>query len=238
MQALLPVLAAGAAAWAISVSGVKTNPPFALLLFLVSALLMAIYLVSHRLRGLAGKKRMSLIGVFAVMGAVVFGLAGYFLTNPPPEPEQPPPVDLGARQDANEAKIGIAELRQQFKALEGSLQTERAAKQAALDALNDRARRKVVSEALGAFMLRGREIQRSCGNESVPPPQAEADKWTGEVEKYLEANLGASFVARFRNFSGLPMSATSIASVPHRNLWSGITTRMARLEQFIQELSR
>jgi hypothetical protein len=101
--------------------------------------------------------------------------------------------------------------------------------------LDDRQRRARIREALGSFMLTGRALQRQCGDESKLAPNKEADDWAADVEKYLRDTLGESYVARFRSHSGLPMTGNSIQSIPHRNLWGGLDTRLARLEQFIEE---
>ena len=103
--------------------------------------------------------------------------------------------------------------------------------------LDDRARRKAIREQLGAFLEDGRQLRGACSNEQAPPPNAEADIWSQKSEDFLRQNLGESYVARFHNDAGLPLSMNSIVSIPHRKLWGGIHTRMARLEQFIQEQS-
>lgn len=87
-------------------------------------------------------------------------------------------------------------------------------------------------------MLTGRNLQGRCSDEKQPAPVNETDAWAAEVEKYLADNWGESYVARFRSHAGLPMSATSIESREHRNVWSFLHTRLARLEQFIQEVAR
>ena len=98
------------------------------------------------------------------------------------------------------------------------------------------AQRRAVREQLGTFIDEGTALQRLCTNEQEPAPEQQANEWAGRVEAYLTANLGASYVTRFRSSAGLPVGMNAIVSIPHRNLWSGIRTRLARLEQFSQEM--
>jgi len=115
----------------------------------------------------------------------------------------------------------------QAKTREASLRTQ----------LDDRERRKAVRNALGAFLAEGRQLLSECANEREPPPEQKAEDWAARTEAYLNEHLDAGHVALFRSGGGLPMTATSISSIPHRQLWSGIRVRVARLEQFISQLS-
>lgn len=101
----------------------------------------------------------------------------------------------------------------------------------------ERARRRAIADVLGGFIGEGRALALQCLKEAEPPPTAAADQWGAKVEAYLTANLGAGMVPRFRSHAGLPMMATAIQSRPHERLWSGIQIRVARLEQFAQELN-
>jgi len=103
--------------------------------------------------------------------------------------------------------------------------------------LDDKSRKQAIKDTLGRFLDEGRQLQRQCANENEPPPSEEADDWAARVEAYLIEHLGQSYVSRFRSPAGLPMAATSISSVAHRNLWGGICTRLSRLDQFIGEIT-
>ena len=98
--------------------------------------------------------------------------------------------------------------------------------------------RQELLEEMGSFLGEGRTIQILCADEEKPPPDLLAENWNIRLEQFLEANLGKRYVMRLRSGSGLPMAGNSINSIPHRNLWGGIERRLARLEQFQQELSR
>ena len=97
-------------------------------------------------------------------------------------------------------------------------------------------RRRERRERLGDFLLEGRSISLQCANEKEPVPSEEADDWAERAESYLDKHLGSDYVATFRDAAGLPMGLTSITSKPHRDLQSGIMIRLARLQQFLEEL--
>ena len=92
--------------------------------------------------------------------------------------------------------------------------------------------------ALGEFLMEGQAIQRQCADEKSPPPDDEADDWAARIETYLDKNLGTDYVASFRSAAGLPMGMTMIMSQTHRNVQSFLTVRLARLQQFLEELRR
>jgi hypothetical protein len=149
------------------------------------------------------------------------------------------------RPQLEEAKVKLGQFEERLRQAElakdeqhAATERERTEKERALQQLDDRAKRASIRDGLGKLMLRGRELQVRCADESQPPPDADADAWDHDAEKYLRAELGDAYVARFRSSAGLPLGATSIQSLPHRQLWGGIVIRLARLDQFIQELSR
>ena len=89
---------------------------------------------------------------------------------------------------------------------------------------------------LGEFLMEGQALSRQCANENEPAPEEEANEWADRTEEYLEEHLGSDYVASYRSAAGLPMGLTSITSRSHRNLDSGIQVRLARLQQFLEEL--
>lgn len=102
--------------------------------------------------------------------------------------------------------------------------------------LDDSGKKKKIRETLGVFLEQGQELQRKCANEKEPPPDDEADKWASEVEEFLMTELDKSFVSRFRSSAGVPLTANSISSISHRQLWHSIRTRIYQLAKFIEEL--
>lgn len=100
------------------------------------------------------------------------------------------------------------------------------------------AARRANREKLAEFVKEGLDLRRRCANESEPAPAAEADEWAKRTEAFLRSSLDESYVARFRNSSGLPLTATSISSIPHRNVWGWVCDRLARLNEFLEELSK
>ena len=101
--------------------------------------------------------------------------------------------------------------------------------------LDERAKRQNIRVALGNFLEEGRGLMVRCGNVSEPPPEQEAQSWADNVEAYFHKEMDDSYIARFRDGSGLPLTVNSISSVPHRNLWGGIWIRTSRLQEFIKE---
>ena len=96
--------------------------------------------------------------------------------------------------------------------------------------------RQAIRIALGEFLEEGRALDEKCHNQKEPAPEEEANDWSDRAEAIFGENLDDSYVARFRNHEGLPSGYTTLTSAPHRNLSSGIRTRLARLEQFLAEL--
>jgi len=104
--------------------------------------------------------------------------------------------------------------------------------------LAGRQSRVAIREALGSLLMEGQELQRRCANEKEAPPSAEAEEWAEKTEACLSEQLDPSYIARFRSHAGIPMAACSISSIEHRNLWAGLQVRLARLTQFVEELSQ
>jgi len=107
-----------------------------------------------------------------------------------------------------------------------------------VNAESERSARLSIRLKLAEFINEGTELRRRCANESEPPPVAEADQWAERTEAFLRSSLDESYVARFGNAAGLPMVGTAISSIPHRTLWFGIHVRLARLNEFLEELSK
>jgi hypothetical protein len=100
--------------------------------------------------------------------------------------------------------------------------------------LDQRQRRTEIRTALGNYLLEGRPLLVRCADESQPPPNQATDAWAQRAEMYMHENMDDSFIAHFRDGAGLPMTANSIASIPHRQLWADIWVRIARLQEFIK----
>ena len=103
--------------------------------------------------------------------------------------------------------------------------------------LENRQRNREIREKLGDYLERGREWLIQCSNEKAPPPEDNAEQWANDVEQFLASHLDNSYISRFRSSAGLPLTANSISSYQHRQLWAGIHVRLSRLTEFITELS-
>lgn len=102
--------------------------------------------------------------------------------------------------------------------------------------LDDREKKKTIRVKLSALLEEGRQLMNRCGDETKPPPNADADDWAQRTEAVLRDNLDESYVARFRSGAGLPLTANSISSIPHRQLWGALWVRTSRLQEFLSEL--
>ena len=85
-----------------------------------------------------------------------------------------------------------------------------------VDRQANEARRTMIRENLGTFIGQGMSLMERCAVEVRPPPNQDATEWARNVERYLLNNLGQSYVERFRNSSGLPMTASAITDLAHR----------------------
>jgi len=97
-------------------------------------------------------------------------------------------------------------------------------------------RRAETRTRLAELWSEGDQLARQCRNEREPPPNDAADDWAARTEGYLAAELGTDYVATFRSGDGLPMGFTTIQSMEHSRLDSGIRVRLARLQQFLDQL--
>lgn len=113
------------------------------------------------------------------------------------------------------------------------LRTEKAKLEKKLD---DKAKKKAAREMLAVFLNEGQALKRQCANEKEPPPEDRTNEWAHKIEHWLEKEFDKSYISRFRNTADVPMTANSISSIPHRNLWAGIHTRLYQLGKFIEQL--
>jgi hypothetical protein len=95
-----------------------------------------------------------------------------------------------------------------------------------------------IREQLGEFQKEGGRLIQVTLDKNSPLPTTEADQWATKVEGYLAKKLGPSYVIRFRSGAGLPMPAFFNADASKQPLWSGLNTRVARLDQFSAEIAR
>ena len=100
-------------------------------------------------------------------------------------------------------------------------------------------RRRAIRNRLGEFMDRGRELADLAAKQDLPPPETEGNKWLQDLTQFLDNTdgLGPAYVARLNNSNGLPVMHSSIISEPHRKISLGLRFRLARLEQFLQEMA-
>ncbi len=91
---------------------------------------------------------------------------------------------------------------------------------------------------LGLFLIEGQQLHNRCHDEKMPPPIEETQDWLERAHAYLADHLGDDYVATFHNAAGLPAGFTTIMSMEHSDVANGIKFRLARLQQFLDELRR
>lgn len=98
--------------------------------------------------------------------------------------------------------------------------------QQAIQTKKDEEHRNVIREGLGHLFDRGRDFSNRCsGGVLTPSCEAEWKQWKVQVRRYLKANRGLSFVARF--------DAVEHPGFPPFEVIQG---ELAELEKMMQEL--
>jgi hypothetical protein len=100
----------------------------------------------------------------------------------------------------------------------------------------ERAQRSLIREQLGVYIAEGSALMDQCADRSRPPPVGAANEWISRVTLFLAGKLGASYIARFHDHTGISSMTLPGADSEHENVWFGIYRRVLRLEQFSQEL--
>jgi pimeloyl-ACP methyl ester carboxylesterase len=102
--------------------------------------------------------------------------------------------------------------------------------------LDERDRRRKQRAELGSLLLEGQLLLTHIVP-GAPLPGLEADAWANKAEAYFHKEMDDSYIARFRDSSGLPpIGPVGQYSDAQRNLWSAIFDRSTRLEEFMKEL--
>jgi hypothetical protein len=90
--------------------------------------------------------------------------------------------------------------------------------------------RMAIHDKLSDFIDQGNKIFDQCNE---PPPQSDVKDWIHNVEDFLAAKVGKSYLSRFREIT----TATPSAILPQCNLYFDMYPRLSRLQQFSQEFS-
>lgn len=153
----------------------------------------------------------------AIAGAMIFAWSIYLMS-----------LVLAPFRQRNEARSYSHQERERYESELESLRSQ----------LDEREQRSTIRSQLASLIEQGEQLVRQCRNQTIDPPEKEADEWSSQVESYLASNLGDDYIATFRSHDGLPMGTTTLSSARHRQLESGLKTRLARLQQFLIELRR
>lgn len=87
------------------------------------------------------------------------------------------------------------------------------------------------------FLGEAEGIKRKCYEKDTEAPIEEADSWATKVYNYLEVNLGKDYAERFQIHEGLPGGFTTLSG-DKANVESFLKTRIARLTEFLSELTK
>jgi hypothetical protein len=94
-----------------------------------------------------------------------------------------------------------------------------------------------IREQLGELIEEGNAIKRRCEDSALPVPLADANKWKGRTEAFLETELGHSYVILFRDRTGIFQSEIQMhGDDTHINMWSALYCFIFRLHEFSQQL--
>lgn len=100
----------------------------------------------------------------------------------------------------------------------------------------EKAHHLMIREGIGRYVGTGRAIMEDFARNKMPMPMLDEVGWTGEVDNFLLANLGDSYVARFHDNSGLAPISANGADGPHNDQYAIMFHEIARLEEFSHEL--
>jgi hypothetical protein len=96
---------------------------------------------------------------------------------------------------------------------------------------------------LGQLIAEGDKIEETIMRDEAPVDTDAVDAWVKKTEEFLSNEPGGNFVDRFRDYNGLTAPNMPFAfytegqSGPHTQTWIRMVYRLARLQQFSQELS-
>ena len=98
-------------------------------------------------------------------------------------------------------------------------------------------KRKAIVEALGGFLARGTALMGAAKEYEQPAPLESANAWFKELCDYLEAELGAAYVARVNDGGSAPIGYSG-GPAEHNNVYNGVRVRVFHLQEFLKELAR
>jgi hypothetical protein len=89
------------------------------------------------------------------------------------------------------------------------------------------------ADRLARFIAEGRQLQARCKAEGQEPVIPAVNKWVADVERFLAAHVGQSYVVLFSDFSGLTQHVD-----PRKQSQAEISInyRIMRLTRFIESL--
>ncbi len=98
-------------------------------------------------------------------------------------------------------------------------------------------KRKVIVDALGGFLARGTALMVAAKEYEQPAPLGLANAWLKELCDYLEAELGAAYVARVNDGGSAPVGYSG-GPAEHNNVYNVVRVRVFHLQEFLKEMAR
>lgn len=91
----------------------------------------------------------------------------------------------------------------------------------------------------GEFISRGDAIMSVIKDSDKPlPDHKDVEMWVLQVEQYLQEHVGAGYVERFRDSSGISHGRPIGIDIERANYWATIYDGVTRLQEFSSELSK
>ncbi|OFW33905.1 MAG: hypothetical protein A3J28_18580 [Acidobacteria bacterium RIFCSPLOWO2_12_FULL_60_22] len=105
--------------------------------------------------------------------------------------------------------------------------------------LENREKRRGISEWLARALENGNALLTRCVRERCSEDvEKVVNDWDNETATFIQNNLGVAHLARYRDFSGLPLSGVPVGfPLARTGLYNRIRGRLARLNEFLRELT-
>ena len=86
-------------------------------------------------------------------------------------------------------------------------------------------------------VTQGEALRVTVADGDDPRPDEEIKQWLGEVREYIETFLGNDYVARLYSGAGIHLAVLPTRRSEDYGLPTNLNARLARLNEFIRELS-
>ncbi|MGD0184238.1 MAG: hypothetical protein ABSC25_03205 [Roseiarcus sp.] len=102
---------------------------------------------------------------------------------------------------------------------------------------SEAARRETIREGLARLIEAGEGLKNQFSDPSAPTPLDATADWEKQVEAFLNAQLGKSYVIRFRSRTGVQSLVLSGGDEVRKSTWFRLHAGLFRLNEFSQQLA-